>query len=199
MKHVILFLSILCMTLLHAFAQDLIQLKSGQELKAKILSFDQKELRAVCDSLADTIILNHDELLRLKYRNGTIIQLSDNIVDIPSKYAQNDSLYLTGIKDANSYYDGYRAAATGTLVASFFVPYGLIPAIACSATPPQNQNLHMPNTSLAQNPNYLAGYRYQAQKIKQKKVWTNFAIGTGSAFGVTLLFIILLATVTTGI
>ena len=199
MKQIILISVLLCASDFCATAQDLIQLKSGREIKATIVSFDQKQVKALGENLSDTISINRDELSMLKYRSGTIIQLADNPVNIHENLPYSDSLYMMGIKDANTYYDGYRAAATGTLVTSFFVPYGLIPAIACSATPPQNQNLHMPDTRLGQNPNYIAGYRYQAQKIKQKKVWTNFAIGTGSAFGVTLLFIILLATVTTGI
>jgi hypothetical protein len=58
---------------------------------------------------------------------------------------------------------------------------GLIPAIACSITPPATENLNYPDKELWKKNDYETGYRYRAKKIKQKRVWGGFAIGTVSA------------------
>ncbi|QMW05344.1 hypothetical protein [Spirosoma foliorum] len=101
---------------------------------------------------------------------------------------QNNADLLRGQVDANRYYKGYTGAGTGTFFTSFlFGPIiGLIPAAACSSTPPTPERLGMPNVRLAQNPNYVAGYTQEARRIKSKKVWSNFGIGSGLAIALSV-------------
>jgi hypothetical protein len=76
------------------------------------------------------------------------------------------------------YYKGYKAAGTGTLVTSLFLSplVGLIPAIACSSTPPDRYNLSYPDEDKMKKNEYYSGYTQKAKKIKQGKVWTNWGI-----------------------
>lgn len=164
-------------------AQDIITLKSGEEVKAHILRLYPKEVTFTLDAKPDTLSYQRDEILKLKYNTGIVIYLNQLQRPEFTSDAMNDSLYFLGTRDANTYYRGYRAAATGTLFASFFVPWGLIPAISCSVTPPSMQNLGYQNHTLIQNPSYYKGYADKAFKIKKKKVWKNFAIGTGAVLG----------------
>jgi hypothetical protein len=82
----------------------------------------------------------------------------------------------------------------GTLVSALVFPLNLIPAIACSATPPGDENLGYKDKKLMENPDYNMGYKEQAYKIKKKKVWKNFAIGTGAIFGLYILSSALIVT-----
>lgn len=95
-----------------------------------------------------------------------------------------DSSFLKGKKDAKIYYKRYSDAATITLTAACGLMLvspvsGLATAIACSSTPPKIKNLNIPDSNYLQNGNYMLGYRHQAKKMKQRKVWQNWAIGFG--------------------
>jgi len=164
-------------------AQDIITLKTGQELKARIVRLTQKDVVFIPQNNSDTITISRDEITMLHYQSGINIYLTENKSPAPvatNSEPANDSLFSQGAKDAGIYYTGYKAAATGTLITSFFIPWGLVPAIACSATPPATYNLGYRDPKLMENPSYYAGYTDQAFKIKKKKVWTNFGIGTGA-------------------
>lgn len=101
-----------------------------------------------------------------------------------------DDMYKQGVNDANIYYQNYKGAGTGTLVTSLLLGpvIGLIPAGICSGTKPSSSNLTFPDVQLTKNINYTNGYMNQAAKIKRKKVWMNFAIG--SIISVTTIVIV---------
>lgn len=171
-------------------AQDIITLKSGEEVKAHIIKLYPKEVTFTLDSKQDTLSFQRDSILKLRYNTGIVIYLTELQRPEFASDPMNDSLYFLGAKDANIYYRGYRAAATGTLFASFFIPWGLIPAISCSVTPPSMQSLGYQNQTLIQNQSYYKGYTDKAFKIKKKKVWKNFAIGTGATLGLYIMSIL---------
>jgi len=97
-------------------------------------------------------------------------------------------LYMKGVGDAQTFYSRYTPAGTGTLIVSLLSPLaGLIPAIACSSTPPKVKNLGMPYSSYSTNPHYLMGYKAEAKKKKSRKVWKNFGIAFGINLGLALI------------
>lgn len=99
------------------------------------------------------------------------------------------SLLVKGQRDAEMHYKKYKGAGTGTLLASLVSPLvGLIPAIACSATAPKETNLGYPNPELFAQEQYYRGYTQKAKKIKQRKVWGNWAVG----FGVNLVAVLII-------
>lgn len=102
--------------------------------------------------------------------------------DYPS-ISRSDANYLAGRSDAEQYYKGYKGAGTGTLLTTFLTGgiLGLIPAVACSSTPPKEHSLGIRNDSQVQNAAYRAGYAEEARRIKSRKVWTNYGIGVGMA------------------
>jgi hypothetical protein len=178
-------------------AQDVITLNTGQELKALIIRLNPGELLFVPENTTDTLSLAREDIKKLQYRSGIIIYLSDNespdsspLVTEPGQ----DSLFIAGVRDANLYYKGYKAASTGTLLCSLYFPFGLIPAIACSSNPPAISRLGYLDPKLMQNPQYYKGYTGQAYQIKKKKVWQGFAIGSGAVLGFYLVMSALLIT-----
>ena len=88
--------------------------------------------------------------------------------------------YEDGANDALRYYRAKNTGAgwTGATVALITPLVGLIPAVACSSTPPKDFNLNYPESDLMSNSDYASGYRYEAHRIKKNKVWIGFAVGT---------------------
>ena len=176
--------------ILRTTAQDIVTLKSGKELKSRIIHINTKDVSVIPEGTSDTISLLRNEIAKLQYQKGISVYLSDDEAPIFNKEPANDSLYYLGEKDANRYYRGYKAAATGTLICSFFIPWGLVPAFACSSTPPAINSLGYKDQALFKNSSYFNGYTEQAFKIKKKKIWKNFAIGSGITVGYYMLLLI---------
>ena len=88
--------------------------------------------------------------------------------------------YEEGTDDALRYYRAENTGAgwTGATVVLISPLFGLIPAVACSNKSPKDFNLNYPESDLMDNWDYATGYRYEAHRIKKKKVWTGFAVGT---------------------
>ena len=190
MKKAVVLIILIFTGLSLAVAQDIITLKSGEELKARIVRVNPRDVAFIAQNNSDTLTLLRDEITMLHYQNGITIYLKEN--ESPTPIVNDfepgtDGLFWLGTRDAGIYYKGYKSAATGTLITSFFVPWGLVPAIACSATPPATNNLGYRDPKLMENPSYYAGYTDKAFKIKKKKVWTNFGIGTGAMIAFYIL------------
>jgi len=170
-----------------AFAQDIITLKNGEEMKAHIIRLNRTDVTFIPVNSVDTAYLLREDVTKLHYKSGIIIFLTESETPELFPYPENDSLYILGKNDASLYYKGYTAAAAGTLVTSIFFPWGLIPAIACSSKPPSRDKLGYQNQQLIENPGYYNGYVNQAHKIKKKKVWGGFAIGSGIYIGLVAI------------
>lgn len=172
-------------------AQDVIMKRSGEKLEAKVLEITPSEIKYKrFESLeGPTYIISKNDVTLIQYANNTSETFEVNAAEpireeltdapaAPETYTVN--MMEKGLLDANTHYDGYKAAGTGTLVASLISPLiGLIPAIACSATPPRDHNLDSPDQQLLQKAEYKSGYVKNARKIKSRKVWKNWGIGLG--------------------
>lgn len=156
-------------------------------MKARIIRLNPKDVAFIPANSTDTAFLLREDVTKLQYHSGIIILLTEAEKPGFSIGPETDSLYTMGKNDALLYYKGYTGAAVGTLVTSIFFPWGLIPAIACSAKPPAMENLGYNNRQLMEHPGYYNGYVSEAHKIKKKKVWGGFAIGSGLFFAFALL------------
>lgn len=187
MKGIVAILFLALAGLSVVMAQDIITLKSGKELKARLIKLNPRDVVFIPEDSSDTVYLLRDEITQLQYRSGIIIYLSE--AEIPALISDpgNDSLYTLGEIDAARYYKGYKTAAISTMIASVWFPLGLIPAIACSATPPSKYNLGYKDQKLMENSSYFNGYTLTAHKIKKKKVWGGFAIGSGFVIGLSIV------------
>jgi hypothetical protein len=133
--------------------------------------------------------LPKSDVFLILYENGTKDVFDADTRDEVVDFKNNGYLFLKGQTDTLAFYDGYKGAGTGTLIVSLISPLaGLVPAIACSATPPKVINLSYPNSDLMSKPDYSNGYKLRSKKIKQGKVWKNWGI----ALGVNLAAILIL-------
>ena len=92
----------------------------------------------------------------------------------------NTNMKDRGKEDALLYYRGYRGAVGGTVCVSLFVSplAGLIPAISTSSKTPNIAHLNAPHPELFENDEYRRSYTLEAHRIKKRKVWTGYAIGS---------------------
>lgn len=196
MKNSILFILLSIAYINNCFSQDLITKKNGEDLKVKVLEVNITEIKyKKFENLNGPIFsILKSEVLIIRYENGTkdIFNFENKeITTIANSPQAINDLFRQGQADALKYYKGYKGAGTGTLITSIVASplLGLIPAIACSSTQPEDQNLNYPNSELMKNPDYYNGYTQKAKKIKQNKVWKNWGI----AVGVNLLLIAVIA------
>lgn len=158
-----------------AFCQDKDGLKAEQFISSEVSPSQKVEDREIILPIEIEIERNLDQVLASG--EGAFFMLNEN------------DLYVQGRLDASRYYTGYKGAGTGTLITSLLSPLvGLIPAIATSSSSPNEENLGYPDVELIKQREYYDSYTHQAKKIKQKKVWTNWAIG----FGVNLVGVLIL-------
>jgi len=125
MKNIIALLFLLLTGFSASVAQDIITLKTGEEMKARIIKLNQKDVTFIPANSVDTAFLLREDVKKLQYQTGIIIFLTET--DRPELFTDpgNDSLYIMGKNDASFYYKGYTAAAAGTLVTSIFFPWVL--------------------------------------------------------------------------
>lgn len=173
-------------------AQDIITKKNLETVKAKVIEVNPSEIKyKKFDNLNGPLfVILKSELVSISYENGT-----KDVFDSPQAEAfaspnafANKNMYLKGKQDGSVYYSGHGSGKGGVLAASLVSPIlGLIPAIAVSATYPNDVNLDYPNRELMQNMEYKRGYMYSAKKVKQRKVWGNWLVGLGANALVQLL------------
>jgi hypothetical protein len=194
----ILFITILIFSRFFVFSQDIIYLKDGTEIKAKIIEltnefvkykkYEQQEgpLRNQLISGVFMVIYENGtrEVFKEEKRDNNQLQIpiepiAKKEIVVDNSVSDIQDLCFKGQQDAGRYYTGYREASTWTAATTVLggVLIGLIPAIACSSSEPQMSNLTIPDSKLLKNSSYYQCYMQEARRIKSRKVWRSFGIG----------------------
>jgi hypothetical protein len=118
-----------------------------------------------------------------------MIRYQDGSKDIFSEISNTSEMDSRGKEDAIMNYKGKNSGAVGTAATVIFISplIGLIPAIVCSSTEPSDQNLKYTNRELMKNADYNRAYTEQAHKIKRRKIWSAFGIGSAAWLVIVLL------------
>ena len=172
-----------------SFSQDVITKKSGAEIEARILKIGPSEIEYKRFDNPDGPIFTmlKSDIATIRYENGTEDDFQEEEKQPVNTFSGD--LFVKGQTDATLHYRSYGAAGTGTLITGLLSPLvGLIPAIACSSTPPRDHNLDYPDADLIKRHEYYEGYTLRARKIKRGKVWKNWGIALGiNVFAVLIL------------
>ena len=164
-------------------SQDTIIFKTGEKIYGRVTAVGIEKVIYKKNDDSPHKTLRKSEIAKIKYGNGKREIFSDEIVQtkaINISDTSGNAMYLRGMRDASKFYTGKNCGATGTLVATLGVGIlGLIPAIACSSTPPKTKNLILPDENLMRNLSYMSGYKNNAYIIKKRKIWRNFGIACG--------------------
>lgn len=168
---------------LNVFSQDFIILKTGEEIKSKVLEYDEFYVRyRLFDDLSGNILSERkSNVLLIKYNDGATIVFDnkeDNVSTNDSSIVQISSKQKAQIaqSDAQKHY-----APIGPVVfsgcASFCVPgIGILTAL----TPPKIENYNMPK-EYSYDEEYIYYYGKEAEKIKKNKVLLMTAISTSAS------------------
>lgn len=203
MKSKKLFLALLILIGNYVHAQDIITKKNGDDIKAKIVEVNQNEIKYKSFTNPDgpLFVIYKSDILLIRYENGTkdIFNESNSTninTDINSKTnsvsftSSSNDMRNKGKQDSMVNYKGKRSGAGWTCATSIILSplFGLIPAAACSAAEPSEENLNYKDADLMKNNDYNMAYTSQAHKTKRRKVWTNYGIGSG----IWLIFVLIL-------
>ena len=170
-------------------AQDIVTKKTGEDVVAKVLEITPSEIKFKLHENLEgpTYTMAKADVLKIVFENGRVEVYG--VEDVMPAIGNSEGFYAKGQMDAANYYKGYKGASTGTLVSSLVSPLlGLVPAIICSSSKPEEHNLDYPSHELMKEDDYRAGYTQRSKKIKSRKVWTNWGIGLGVNIVVIALF-----------
>ena len=208
MKNVLLSLVASMLLTSNLNAQDIITKRNGDDIEAKVLEVLDSEIKYKKFNFLDgpTYTEKKSEILLIRYENGS----KDIFVEEPKKeesIAKNnfkpkvdnnglpklgeldEQFDANGIEDARMFYRGENSGSgwTGATAALITPGFGLIPAIICSSTVPKDYNLNYPDGDLMRDYKYADDYRRQAKRIKSRKVWGGYAVGSVIWLGLFLI------------
>ena len=162
------------------YSQDMITLKTGEDIQARVreVGYIWITYKKLDDPVGPILSVLKSDILLIRYKDGRKdIFLKDILTQSkPINDSSDVQYYLLGIKDAHTYYKGYKPAAMGAILSVMFEPVGFIVPIASSATMPNEKNLMYPDPELFRNFEYYKGYTHEAKHIKAQRVWLNFGI-----------------------
>ncbi|MCA8833090.1 hypothetical protein [Hymenobacter pini] len=161
-----------------ASAQDTILMTDGEELPGKVLTITPEVITYV-KSATDTIRLAASQVFLIRYPNGT----KDVIQHPPAPTAptlSREAAYAQGRHDARAHFKA-PGVFWGTYATTVATGYGgVATGLAMALVPPAERNLQVPDAALLRNPNYVAGYRRQAQNKKLGSAAGGFGAGVGT-------------------
>lgn len=98
-------------------------------------------------------------------------------------------LKMKAILDAQANYKAKKSGGIWIGVATFiFSPViGFIPAAVTSGAEPNRKNLNYPDENLMKDYDYYTSYVQESKKIKKRRNWKYFGIGSAAWLGAALL------------
>jgi hypothetical protein len=165
------------------FSQDVITKKTGEDIQAKILEVGQTDIKyKKTDNLeGPSFTITKSEVLMVRYSNGTKDIFGQEKTSTSDAKITSDDMCDEGKQDSKVNYKGKNSGAGWTCATTIlFSPLiGLIPAVACSSSEPNDSNLNYKDSKSMKNNTYNQCYTEQAYKTKKRKIWRNFGIGAG--------------------
>lgn len=190
MKKIILIALCLSSSII-TFSQDILTKKNGEDLKVKVIEINQTDIKykKSDNPSGPTFVISKSDALMVRYEDGTKDMFNEVSNTNNTNNSNNSDMQSRGKEDAIMNYKGKNSGAGGTAVTVVLTSplIGLIPAIACSSSEPSDENLKYTNRELMRNADYNRGYTEQAHKIKRKKIWTAFGIGSAAWLVLVLL------------
>ncbi len=174
-----------------AYSQDYIMKKNGEEIKAIISEVGHSEVKyKKHDSPNGPVftILKSD-IFMIRYENGSKDVFNESSSVKPVEKKSSIDIIADAKTDAKRNYKGKKSGAAWTTATTVVLSpvFGVIPAAICASNEPNDDNLRAPDPELMKNNEYKNAYTDEAHKIKRRKVWTGFGIGSGVWLAILLL------------
>jgi hypothetical protein len=185
------------------FCQDTLIMKSGSHIPVKVLEVGVSEIKfkKIDNQEGPTYTILKSDVVSIQYKNGTLDDFKTVVeptpvqtpvpaqVPKPTLTGKPGDICLQARRDAYINYTGRNSGAGWVQAVAILTSplFALIPAVACSAKPPLDKNLNYKDSELMKDSKYNVCYREAAYKTKKKKIWRNFAIGSGIWLAVVLI------------
>lgn len=195
MKKCLIFLILFC-ALAGLRAQDVIYMKDGKEINAKVLEIGVAEVKYKLFSNPEgpTYTIFKSDIFMIKYPGG-----ERDVFGIPepepgraahmTAFSEED-ICETAISDANANYKPTGAMAGTYVTSCLAMPVGLVTALIVAPSPPKVENLNIRDPNLLQNEAYMNCYLQESKTIKKKRTWLSF--WSGWAAGMAIVSIVML-------
>jgi hypothetical protein len=186
MKKLIYTVLFMICSIANTYSQDVITKKNSEDILAKVVEVTNSEIKykRFDNQNGPLFTISKSEVLMVRYENGTkdVFTNETKPVNQSSNVSASDEMKTKGRQDAMVQYRGRNSGATWTGVTTIlFTPViGIIPAVGCTNTEPQDKNLDYTNSELMKDNSYNLSYREQAHKMKKKKVWTNYGLSSAA-------------------
>ena len=157
-----------------------------------VIDKDIVKIRLTVDGRTNQFTLPRSDMFEFVYDSvrpmGGFVPVSFSPLDTAAIFRVGE-IYVRGKYSAQKNYKMYTAPAVTTLVLSAFgTPVlGAGFAVPASRTPVKIENLGHPDMPLIDHRIFYQGYSEEARRIKARRVWLNFGIGTGIFLGVMFL------------
>jgi hypothetical protein len=157
------------------FVSDLIIMKDGSEIKAKIIEVGITEIKykRIDNINGPSYSCLKSDIIMIKYSNGTKDIFNEKEI---IKEVKIDDLCDAGEKDAANFYQ-FSGGGSFILTILFSPLIGVIATSAISNNKPQRESLNAPNPELLKNISYKDCYVDKAYSMKKHTAWTGFWIG----------------------
>lgn len=176
-------------------AQDIIYTNSGQTIASKVMTVGTTEVvyKKYDFQEGPSYTKNISEISKIIYENGSVdsFGITSHSAVVVNNNVVNTDLQTQGRNDARTFYHAENCGAGWIGVAPLFISplLGVIPAAICASIPPNYQNLYQPNQELSNNSEYYNSYLNEAHKIKKRKIWKSFGIGSAANTVLVLLLL----------
>jgi hypothetical protein len=128
------------------------------------------------------------DIFMIRYENGSKDVFNEMTANKPAQKSTSE-LISQAKSDAKRNYKGKKSGAGWTTATTIVLSpvLGVVPAAICASNEPSDDNLKAPDPELMKNNEYNNTYTDEAHKIKRRKVWTGFGIGSGVWLAILLL------------
>ena len=171
-----------------AMAQDTITRKNGEKICAKVLRVNTSDIEyKLCGNQDGPVhTLYKFDIVSIVYPNGT----RDSFGQAQPGYTGVRTLADQGMADAQVYYKGYKRAKLWSGISAVYPFYGLISVAAIAYTRPRYETLGFPDAALMEKYEYREAYISKAYKMKKRKAWEGYGIGTGILLSIVAVVLV---------
>ena len=183
----ILFLFIITTFSTVSYSQDYIILKNGQEIEAKIIKQNEQivQYRILNDLSGETKTISKEQILLIKYHDGTTIVISNikkdstqviTEIETNTKIYNHTELKEIAIKDAKENYHPFIYSASSCCMITACSPVGIPIAAWMAFTSPKVKDLNI-SEEYINNGVYCTYYTEEAHRMKRKNIIIGSTIG----------------------
>ncbi len=160
---------------------DTLIFTSGRKMPAKIISINPVDVKYRSLNNPDGPVYSalKSELKEIIFSTGLRQSFAGEAQESISSQnslpqGSSEALIKQGKADASRYYRHKGGARAVGVLTILIPPLGLIPAVACTFFEPKEQNLGYPSQDLWKKPEYKTAYKFEAYKIKMRRIWITF-------------------------